>query len=59
MPLNFLIFFQRGIQALDDDIQNYRSVELTSDENDNFVEKFMPRIVHAIKKLCEFAQENR
>ena len=50
--------FLYGIKALNDDIQKYRSVELTSEENDNFVKKFMPRIVHAINKLCEFAQEN-
>jgi len=57
--LCFVEFDGKAImEALTDDIQTYRNVEVTSEDNDNFVKKFMPRIVNAINKLCEFVQEN-
>ena len=46
-------------KALTEETDIYRRVKVTPEENEQFVRKFMPRIVLAISKLCEFVEENK
>ena len=46
-------------EGLTESIELYRDNNFTPEDNAIFVQRFMPRLVVAIGRLCEFVEENK
>ena len=53
------IFLLALNEALTESTELYRNKDFTPEDNALFVQRFMPRLVVAIGRLCDFVNENK